>query len=274
MIKAQRIIKYCAIAFALFLVINIFGLIMNVIFSLSSILNNNDSDKLQINEELKNIDINEDIKKIELDIASSKIIIIKEGTKIKVETDNEYIKVKERNNKLTITEEKQNLFKINKNSELVIYLPENLLFDEVNIDSGAGTVDIDYLNTKELELSLGAGQVNIQNLNVSNEADIDGGAGEVIIQNSSINNLDLDMGVGKLTLNSSLTGNNEIDAGIGELNINLVGTSEDYKIRLNKGLGNATLNNEKMKNDTYYGKGTNIIDIDGGIGSIKINYSR
>lgn len=274
MIKVQKIIKYCAIAFAIFLVINIVALTAQVIIAISSITTNNNSDKLQINEGLKTANISENIKNMEIDVASSKIVIIEEGTKIKVETDNEHIKVRERNNELTISEEKQNLFNINKESELIIYLPKEFSFNEVSIDSGAGAIEIDYLNAKELELSLGAGKVEIQNLNISTEADIDGGAGEVNIQNSQINNLDLDMGLGKLTLNAILTGNSKIDAGVGELNINLIGSLDDYKIILNKGIGNATLNDEKMSNSTYYGTGSNLIDIDGGIGNININYSR
>ena len=82
------------------------------------------------------------------------------------------------------------------------------------------------------------------------------------------------MGVGKLTLESSITGHNDIDAGIGELNLNLIGSSSDYKIKVNKGIGTSTLNGETIKNDTYYGEGYNIINIDGGIGTISINYSR
>ena len=170
--------------------------------------------------------------------------------------------------------EKQNLFNINKDSELIIYLPKEFSFNEVSIDSGAGEIDIDYLKAEELELSLGAGKVEIENLNVSTKIDIDGGAGEVNIKNSEIKNLDLDMGIGKLNLNVSLTGNNKIDAGIGELNIDLIDAFENYKIILNKGIGNATLNDKKIQSDTYYGTGANLIDIDGGIGNIKINYSR
>ena len=47
-----------------------------------------------------------------------------------------------------------------------------------------------------------------------------------------------------------------------------------WKIKLDKGLGNATLNNEKMDSTTYYGNGTNLIEVNGGIGSISINYLR
>ena len=56
--------------------------------------------------------------------------------------------------------------------------------------------------------------------------------------------------------------------------INLIGTEDNYKIKSEKGLGNVTINNEKIKSNTYYGNGTNQIEISGGIGSISINYTR
>lgn len=272
MIKTQRIIKYCAIAFAIFLIFNILSLIMYGIISIGNVFSENNNNFIS-SDNLKKINIKSNVEKLNINVKSTNIIV-KEGSKFKVETDNKYIKIKENNNQLSITEDNYHWFKNNNDTNLTIYLPLEYDFDNVSIENGAGKIEIDMMKTNNLELDLGAGQVNIQNLNVSTEADIDGGAGEVIIKDSRINNLDLDMGVGKLTLDSILTGNNEIDSGVGELNINLIGSSNDYKIKLNKGIGNATLNNENMKNDTYYGEGANLIDINGGIGSIKINYSR
>ena len=87
-----------------------------------------------------------------------------------------------------------------------------------------------------------------------------------------MNNLDLDMGVGKLSLTSKLTGNNKIDSGVGAIDLSLIGSLEDYKISLDKGIGKATISGEDMKDDYTYGTGINKIDIDGGIGSINIDF--
>lgn len=274
MIKTQKIIKYCAIAFAIFLIFNILSAIMYGIVSISNVFSkDNYNNNTSLTEELRELNIENNIEKLDINVKSVNIIV-KEGSKFKVETNNKYINVKETNNKLSITEANHKWLDMKDDTKLTIYIPTDYTFNDVSFENGAGKIEVNMMNTKKLDLDLGAGKVDIQKLNVSTEADIDGGAGEVIIKNSRINNLDLDMGVGKITLNSSLTGNNQIDAGVGELNINLVGTSEDYKIKLNKGIGNATLNDENMKNDTYYGTGNNLIDIDGGVGSIKINYSR
>ena len=104
------------------------------------------------------------------------------------------------------------------------------------------------------------------------EIKIDGGAGSIVIENGKLNNIDLDMGIGKLSLTSEISGNNEIDAGVGDIDLNLIGTINNYKVKLDKGIGSAKFNKEKMKNNTYYGNGLNIIDINGGVGSIKIDF--
>ena len=56
-------------------------------------------------------------------------------------------------------------------------IPENIMtFDEVKIETGAGKINIQSLNTQGLYLELGAGDVYIENLIVAKEAKIDGGA--------------------------------------------------------------------------------------------------
>ena len=47
---------------------------------------------------------------------------------------------------------------------------------------------------------------------------------------------------------------------------------DDYCIILDKGLGNATINGKNMSGDTTYGTGENKLDIDGGLGSIQIDF--
>ena len=269
MIKMQKIIKYFAVAFALFITFNIISMITYGISSLGNILDINENNEPTGN--LEKLDIKEIVKILDIEITSSNVIFQK-GTTFDIETNNEYINFKQNNGKVTITEQKHNWLNKSNDSNLIIYVPSDYTFDGVSIENGAGKINIEKLTTKKLELDLGAGQVNINNLIVTNKTEINGGAGEINITKSNLSNLDLDMGVGKLTLTSIIDGNSEIDAGIGELNLNLIGETIDYKIIIDKGIGNATLDGENMKNSTYYGNGNKLIDIDGGIGSIKINF--
>lgn len=272
MMKTQKVIKYCAIAFALFLTFSIISTILWGIAGLSFITSNR-NDKDYIMDSLENLNIVRDASELEIDVKSVNVVI-KEGTSLKAETNNKYVHVKQNNNKLRIVEEKHNYFNKSDMGDLIVYIPKDYQFNDVSIENGAGKIDIEAINAQSFDLDLGAGKVSINNLLVTREIDIDSGAGELTINNGDINNLDLDMGAGKVTLLARITGNSKIDAGVGEINLNLIGESSDYRIIVNKGIGKATLNGEEVKNETYYGDGSNRIDIDGGIGSIKINYVR
>ena len=261
----QQIIKYLALAFAIYLIFNILSGIMYGVSSISNIF----VDDKEVIENLKDLKVNKDTILLDIDLSSTNVTI-KSGESFKVETNNKYINTKQDNNKLYIKEKSHYIN--NTNNELIIYIPNNYLFDKVSIETGAGKVYIDLLSTKELYLTLGAGKVSINNLNVLDKAEIEGGAGEVNIKGTDINNLNLEMGVGKLSLTSKLSGNNEIDSGIGALNLNLMGTLEDYTISVDKGIGVTKIDGKDIEDSKKYGRGNNKIDIDGGIGSINIDF--
>lgn len=90
------------------------------------------------------------------------------------------------------------------------------------------------------------------------------------VRESELHDLDLDMGVGKVELGAKLTGNNRIDAGIGKLELDLRGKLDEYKIKVEKGLGSIELNGEKLSNGAIRGEGDTLVDIDGGVGAIEI----
>lgn len=267
MTQAQKIIKYVALAFAFSLIFSIASFIMRGILVFTNVFDENAS-----MENLEELRVNENASLLEIDVSSVNIII-KTGDSLKVETNNNYIEAIEDKNKLFIKEKRHSILS-NHVGSLVVYVPENFTWDGVYLSSQAGTLKIDSLTTKILDLDVGAGEVQIQDLSVLDDTKIEGGAGKITIQNGNIHNLDLDMGIGQFELTSKLTGDNKVDAGVGKINLHLVGSSEDYKIKIDKGLGDAKINNEKIQDGTMYGSGSTTIDIDGGIGSIDVAFAR
>lgn len=268
MSSLQRIIKYLAISFAFLLVFSIIsGIIYGVIAINNIYVDGDDSVQGEVRElgEFENINI------LNIDITSSNTLI-KTGDKFRIETSNKYIECKEENSIVYVTEKKHNWFTHKAISKLIIYIPKDIVLERTNINSGAGTVNIEKLSTKMLDFDLGAGTVNINDLIVLDSAKIDGGAGEINISNSSLNNLKLNIGVGKFTMMAKLSGNNEINHGVGEAILNLIGEKENYQIHVDKGIGSLTIDGNEVKDDYTYGDGISKIDVDGGIGNISINF--
>lgn len=282
MSEIQKVIKYLAIALAIFLSINIIGGIITAIFIGLNIfdvtlgLRNTtmSKDKIEKNQEVVSIQNEEEIENLKIEIGYSKLTI-KEATELKVETTNsEILEVKKTGETLVIKDNKAwNLFNQQEQNEVIITLPNNILLEKVKINAGSGELNISDLQTKNLDFNVGAGNVIISNIVVEKKADIDGGAGKVALENSRINNLDLEIGVGEFQIqNTIIFGDSNIDAGVGKLEANLKGSLKDYKIIPKRSLGSFTLQNEEVIEDKTYGEGENKIKIKAGIGKVEVNF--
>ena len=261
MTTLQKVIKYIAVAFAIFLIVTIIGGIITGITGVSYLLSDKDIEAVG---EMKVYSIDSDISSLSVDLSGAQLKI-KTADKLSLESNHKYISVKEENGKPFSV--------FSEGVTVILNVPESLVFDVAVIDTGAGEVVIESLSANDLEISLGAGKADIKSLTANTSCEIDGGAGELNIDGGRLCNLKLDMGVGELTLKSRIEGKSELDYGVGETNLILIGSKADYKIELDKGIGEATLSGESMKDDSVYGTGESFIEIDGGVGTLNIEFS-
>ena len=94
--------------------------------------------------------------------------------------------------------------------------------------------------------------------------------GKTELNSCEINNLKADLGIGEFNFKGKLIGNTKIDLGVGAINIKLINSKDEYKIDMSKGIGSVTLDGQKIETDRVYGAGENYLDIDGGLGEIKV----
>lgn len=255
MTQGQKIIKYIALSFACFLVFTILSSIFSLIYGIFD----------SKSEKFTNIEIQENIKKLNIDLNSSSLII-KESENFSIETNNKKLKVKQTEGKLKIEEKGLNFG----NGQVILNIKKDFVFEDVKINTGVGALEVDNIQTKNLDLDLGAGKTNFKNL-ISYDTKIDTGVGEFVIENGLLNDLDLDMGIGKTLITSTITGKTKLDTGIGNLTLNIIGNIKDYQFKVNKGIGNVILDGEKLSDDSFIGNGENYIYINSGIGEVKIS---
>lgn len=262
----QKIIKYLAMAFAIFLSISIITGICSALFTVTYLFSGNTSEEIT-NE----YDVVNTVTGLSVNISAAELEI-KTGDKFTVETNHKYLKCEEKDDILKISETRP-VFAVNpKGMRVVLTIPKEKNFDYADISTGAGSVTIDELSSKILDIELGAGELNAARLNAIDKAEIDGGAGSITISAGYLNNADIDMGVGEFNLTGELSGKSSIDYGVGETNLVLIGEEDDYKIELDKGIGEAWLAGKKMSDDSVYGAGENLIEIDGGVGELDITF--
>ena len=224
--SAQKVIKYVAIAFAILLSITIikFGLdVAYIVLNSAGLVHRSES-------KISNVNFNELSSYLDIDLKISNLEI-KKGDSFRYESNVDGLESYQDGNKLVIRDKEEKNFFNRKGSYVTLYVPENLVFDKVNISMGIGNLDI-----KDVDL----------------------------------NDVTLDLGIGKTNIESNLKGINKLECGIGKINLNLSLDKDEYTFKLKKGIGKIDLNGETIDNDNNIGNGLNIIDVDGGIGKISI----
>lgn len=234
MTEMQKIIKYCALALAIFLIFIIVTTIANVGYNIlekTDLINNSNSKLLKNNIVISNNE--SEIREIDIDIKSSNIIL-KTAKNFKVETNNKDIKYSYEDGKVLIKQNNVNKWYFNKNnnSKLIFYIPSEISLEKVNLNNNVGDVKIDF---------------------------------------EKISNLNIDLDVGDIFVKSMLSGKNTIKSNIGDINLELSLKQEDYKFEFDKDIGEVKLNNNNIKRDIITGNSNNNLKIKTNIGDIKIN---
>ena len=275
MTTLQKVIKYLALAFAIFLTVSIVGGILSAVGLLGSLFSDDDAEWGDVIGETKNYTVSSEISDLNIQINAADFYI-KEGNSFSVESNLKNLEVDEKNGCLTLkdlTKIKLNGSNAYENAVLTIYVPAGMAFDNVNIKTGAGRFTVDSLSAATIGFELGAGDVTISKLIAEKSANIEGGAGRITISDGAIKNLDLEMGLGQLNLTSALTGDCNLDSGVGEMNVTLLGSKDDYELDIEKGIGNITVDGKNVTDFGSSGNGANEVDIHGGVGAINVRFN-
>lgn len=261
--KNNRIIKTFAFILAAIVIISMLGGIYALCITVFDLFQSNQiENQIQYDSLMSSLDI--DLKTANLEI--------KLGDKLLVSTTNKYVTTYQNNNNIVIKEKKHSLLSKD-NNKVIITVPDNFLLDIVEIDISSGSIKIDKLETKRLNLDLGSGTTKINNILVTDKTKIDCGSGKFLLNNGNLSNLNLDTGLGDTILNAKIIGNSNIETDIGKLELNLIGSINDYELTIDKGVGSIKLNNESLKDKSVVGTGNNYLLIEGGIGLTSITTS-
>ena len=238
-------------------------LVFLLLLALASCANENvvldDSQTYEITSDIHSLDI-------QINAADFKI---KHGDAFSVESNLKYLSVSEKNGVLTIVDEAKSSSNYS-NAILTIYVPNGIVFDDVYITNGAAKLTVDTLSANSVKLKLGAGDVRFESLNASANVDIEGGAGQITIVSGTLNDLSLEMGIGELNLTAAVLGESDLKFGVGESNLTLIGSKDDYKVDVEKGLGSISVDGKNVSDFGSSGNGQRHIHIEGGIGAVHI----
>lgn len=265
MTGGERFVKYIAIVLAFGLICAFLSMIFTGVSFLGLIFND---ERMYGVPTGKNI--NSYIEELNIYVGAADLEV-KQGDYLYVESDNESVKIKENNSVLSITEVKRP-FDVNNTKKVIVYVPSNMTFESVDIETGAGVVDISSLTTDDFDLELGAGVAKLSDIKATHSASIDGGAGELKIEECEFTNLDLDIGVGECTAAFRLKGENDIYCGVSSTDLTLYGYEDNYTVNVDKGIGDVVVGGKTAKDSDVFGNGESIVDISCGVGEVDVSY--
>lgn len=278
----QKIIKYGAIAFAIYLCFIIIAIIIGAITAIFGITTGFEgmfeespkaNEQIVTNWEQEYSDINS----LDIDLSVGKLIV-KKGNRFKVETSgtSNGFRCRVEGKKLKIEEENlshhHRFFNMSDTApEVVIYLPENTLLKEVKIETGMNDTNIEFLKAENVKIAMGVGKYKIKDLH-ANYAKIEAGAGEADIHCEQVKELRLEGGIGRLALTGNITQKAKIECGAGKVEVNLDGSLNDYKINTQTGIGNFEVEGKKVANHQILGNGDIVIEVEAGMGEVTIDF--
>ena len=246
MTSFQRAVKFAAMALAIVLTVSIISGLIGIV-ALFAGLSNSDT----VADNTKFYAVSKEINSIAIEIGAANLTVQK-GDALSVESNLKKLDVSEKNGILKIREKR--LFGFSRsNAVLTVTVPEDIFIENLSIETGAGSI-------------------TLEELNITREASIESGIAKISVNGGTYNNLNVDSGIGGLVFNGRVTGECEINSGIGESDITVLGKKSDYSIDVEKGIGNITVDGEKISelktNDGKVGS----IEINGGIGTINLNF--
>lgn len=221
-------------------------------------------------DQSKTYGLTSNIKSLDIKLGAADFSI-EYSDKFSLESNLKHLSVSEKNGVLVVVDETK-LSANYENAVFKLYIPKDVVFENVNISTGAAQITSVALSANTLKLKLGAGKVQFASLNASSNVEIKGGTGDITVTSGTLNNLKLSLGVGKLDMTATLLGKNNLKFGVGDSNLTLLGNRADYNLNVEKGIGTININGNDVSDYNSSGKGNNYVSIEGGVGTINVSF--
>lgn len=183
------------------------------------------------------------------------------------------------------------------NTRVYLYLPENVVLDEISIDFGAGELDAGYLRAREIEIDVGAGECHFAGLEASESIELTMGAGELtterlITKKASLDiaagemridgaqvseEADVNLSMGNATIQGTFAGELNGECSMGQLSFVLDGAQQDYNYDVDCGFGDVWIGNKRYRDleDDYEINNGNqsSVDVSCSMGTVHIDFT-
>ncbi len=268
----QKVVKYCAMAFAIFLSVVILGSIVAFISGMTTGI----MIESGMSEELERINLSEQYTKEEIEqlgireilIDCNAEITVEQGEVLSIDAYNvtEKYKIQCNGGQFSIVQDTDGFHVFSwfqdatEREEVVVRIPESFDSEKVTVDSGSGKVSVANVTTGQFIIDSGAGSVSVENV-VAAKTTIDSGSGSIFVKNCSAEKTELYSGSGKVTVEDTVLGKCKLDTGSGSVRMDRI-TSTD--MILDSGTGKVEMDGRIDGSAEFYtGSGSVSLVLDG-----------
>ncbi len=172
-------------------------------------------------------------------------------------------------------------------AKLVLRIPKDKKFEELNLDIGAADVDVSLdtqLYASELNISLGTGQL-LASSSQENEVilnakklNLDIGAGRLELSGILADRLKADCGAGELSLKNVTAKDVDLQGGVGRVVLEMTGQKEYYNYDVECGIGHVVIGDSTYTglaaSKTIDNGADRDMNIECGIGEVEISFTK
>ena len=203
--------------------------------------------------------LNEDCKSLDVEFGAGVLDIYYDDVeKIQIHHENiKKFKAEVKNGVLKINTELEVYIDDADNRKLVIVLPRDMQFDEVELDIAAALANIDGILAKDVSITIGAGQANVSNI-TTDYMEMEVGAGAAIV--SALDAKEI-----------------EAKCGMGQIDLEVIGAQTDYNYDVECGMGNVEVGHHgyggvgtQHHGDNH--EATKHIDVECGMGEVVVKF--
>ena len=152
----------------------------------------------------------------------------------------------------------------NDSGTFYLYLPEGIKFQEIEADTGMGSLYIAKAAADSMEVSVDMGEMHADSLE-ADRTSIDVGMGYAYAEEIKTGTLDVEVDMGSVDVTAEASGNINMECGMGEITADLSGSQDDYSINLD---GNGSF---EIGGESYSGLGVSRSEATPGKQQLKIN---
>lgn len=216
---------------------------------------------------------------IELDIGAVNLQIKEspDGNVTVEASENVKVKFDKGNSKdVKIQIESHNKAGLSKDKKATLYMPKDMVLDELGIKAGASVVKCNVdMTCKDLDIELGAGDISLSKI-TTDDADINIGAGKISFDKLYSKKTSVEVGMGDFTASGDISDSLELICTMGNATLKLESSESDHDYSFEVGMGNLNVGSTKisgMASEKEVDNGTSSkYDIEVGMGNVNISF--